>query len=336
DQFLVYLYEDQVYNTYGVIFDQNFTYSSRPFEYGTRDRRSPTVSELLSLDEYVSGTINLTCNAVDEETGIDMVRFYWDDDPTFEDPMFGGDSVQFGYQNVSLITVPTYYQFEWDTSTFPSCYIFALASDDAAPVKNEKVSEAYFIQIDNVIPNLSQVVAYGPFREAINLYANTFDADSGVEYVEYWDGDPTIPGSTLLGIGHDSSSSFSFTWTTDPGGTDDGVHYICVRTYDRAGKYNDSALFEITVDSQAQVPSPATNYTGPIIIAGAIIGAAIVIQGLLRRSRSPEAPPPPSKKIRGKMKPPTEQTPLNTLKQRLAQGEITQKEYLSMKNLLEE
>ena len=69
--------------------------------------------------------------------------------------------------------------------------------------------------------------------------------------MEYWDGDPTNPNSTLLGTSYEASSSYSFVWATDPGGTNDGLHYICARAYDKAGNYLDSALFKINVGPQA-------------------------------------------------------------------------------------
>ncbi|NVM29598.1 MAG: right-handed parallel beta-helix repeat-containing protein [Candidatus Helarchaeota archaeon] len=291
DQFVIDIYRDLRYNTFGYIIHDAFTYTSRPYEIGTLDRRSPTTSEIFNLEEYVQGTVVLNCGAVDEETGVDHVKFYYDNDPIFD-----LDSIQLGYQDNATIADPNVYQFIWDTTTFHGTYyLFAVTYDSAGAPQNFLISDAFIINIDNVLPTVCQARAYEPFRGAIHLYANVFDADSGIENVEYWDGVPSNPSSTLLGISYDSSSSFNFVWATDPNGADDGIHDIYARGYDRAGNYLDSAAIILNVNNQP-LPAPP-DYTLPItlglIIAGTSIAAAIIIHGFLRR---PLPPPPPPKK----------------------------------------
>jgi hypothetical protein len=131
--------------------------------------------------------------------------------------------------------------------------------------------------------------AYAPYRDAIKLYANTFDADSGIQYVEYWDGLPGGPGSTLIGISYDAGNAFLCTWATDPGGTNDGLHYIYARAYDRAGNALTSSAIEVQVDSQAPLGPNTTPIWISIIIGCIAIAGAILGHGILRRTRvSPE------------------------------------------------
>jgi hypothetical protein len=270
DQFAIDIYYDLRYNTFGYIIQEPFTFTSRPYEYGTRDHRSPTLSHIYDLDDYVQGTITLNCGAVDEETGVSYVKFYYDTVP-FLDFDF---SENIGYQD-NVSATPNVYQYQWDTSTFHGTYyLFAVTYDLAFPLKNYRISDTYTIHIDNLNPTTCQARSYGPYRGAIELYANVYDADSGIGYVEYWDGDPSNPNSTLLGTSYDSSNSYLFTWATDPGGSDNGVHSIYARAYDQAGNYLDSSLLEISVESKAPINLQDLL---TLIMLGAIVGLASVL-----------------------------------------------------------
>ncbi|NVM54458.1 MAG: hypothetical protein HWN66_12210, partial [Candidatus Helarchaeota archaeon] len=289
DQFMSYIYHDLQYSTYGVIYVENFTYTSRPFEIGTKDRRSPTTSEIYDLAEYVQGVITLNCGAIDDETGVNHVKFYYDNDPIFDE-----DSTQIGYQDNSTIGDPNLYQFSWNTSLLHGTYyLFAVTFDNADPQWNSKISDTYSINIDNILPTTCQARAYEPYRDAINLYVNAFDADSGIEYVEYWDGDPDNPGSTLLGISYEPSSSFNFVWATAPNGADDGTHYIYARAYDKAGNYLDSSAIDIKVDNLSVPISTTEILLWSILILGIVgISAYILNNTIFKRRTRPEAPPP--------------------------------------------
>ncbi len=322
DQFAMDIYYDLRYNTFGYIIQEPFTFTSRPFEYGTRDHRSPTVSHIYDVDDYVQGTVTLKCGAVDEETGVSYVKFYLDTVP-FLDFDF---SENIGYQD-NVSATPNVYQLDWDTSTYHGTYyLFAVTYDDAFPLRNYRISDTYMIHIDNLKPTTCQARSYGPYIGAIKLYANANDGDSGIEYVEYWDGDPSNPNSTLIGTSYDSSNSYLFTWATDPGGSQDGLHYIYARAYDKAGNYLDSSVFEITVASHA--PINVTELL-TLFMLGALIALASVMTFMLWRSRKP-APFPP--KPKGAL---STDSSLDILKNRLAKGEITQKEYLDTKKLLD-
>jgi hypothetical protein len=155
------------------------------------------------------------------------------------------------------------------------------------------VSEYYLIRVDNVIPTQCQAQAYGPYRAAINLYTNAFDADSGIEYVEYWDGDPTEPTSILLGRSYNPSNSYNFIWATDPNGADDGTHHIYARAYDRAGNHMDSTQIVFKVDNSGSVDT--TDLLLSILLGVAIFG--ITAYGLnntyFKKKRQPSPIPKP-------------------------------------------
>ena len=299
DQFATYIYRDRHFNTFGVIFDEDFTYTSRPFEINTKDRRSPTTSELFNLEEYQQGTIELNCIAVDEETGVNHTKFYYDDDPVFDEVT----SILIGSQTNASILDSTLYQISWNTTTLHGTYyLFVVVYDNANPLKNTQVSIAYTIQVDNVLPIICEVRAYGPFTGAVNLYTNTFDSDSGIILVEYWDGVPDGPQSTLLGIGYDPSSSFNYIWPTDPSGSDDGIHYVYARAYDRAGNYLTSSAIEIQVDCQASLAGDMTPIWISIIIGSVAVAGAILGHGIIRNRHT--ARESPMKKGIFKDKPP--------------------------------
>ncbi len=337
DQFLVNIYKDLRWGTFGFTFEGNFTYTSGPYEYGTRDHRSPTESSILQIADYLHGTALINCCAADEETGIAFVRLYYDNIPIYDE-----DSRNF----IGAQTTPTaskIYQITWNTQNPPlhgTYYIFVVTYDNGFPLQNEKVSIPYMVQIDNVLPISCQIRAYGPYSGAINLYTNAFDADSGIDYVEYWDGHPDNSGSILLGSSREASSSFNFIWSTDPGGTDDGTHNLYSKAYDRAGNYLISASLDLlinnTIDTETPIePLDITPLCVSIIVGCIAIAAAIVTYGFLRW-KAVQPPPLPPKKVQAKMSPSAEQTPLILLKQRLAQGEITPEDYQVKKKLLEE
>lgn len=290
DQFFMDIYWDSWAHTLGYIIYEDFTYTSYPYEIGTRDRRPPTTSILLGLEPYIHGTVILNCTAIDEESGVDRVNFYYDDDP-----VYGGDSLLIGYQPNASLPDTSLYQLSWNTTVLSgSYYIFAVTYDDAG---NSLISEYYEVEIDNILPTVCDIRVYPPFTGAIPLYADCFDADSGISYVEYWSGDPSNPSSTLLGVSTASSNAFKFIWATDPSGTDDGVHYLYALAYDQAGNSLVSAPIEVTVDSQ--LIDGGLNLTPiwvSILIGTLAIAGAILMLGILRRSRpGPPLPPKPKK-----------------------------------------
>ncbi len=285
DQFLVHIYKDLRYNTFGYIIDENYTYTSRPYEFRTQDRRSPTQSELFNLNYYVRNTLDLTCGTLDEETGISGVEFYYDNDPIFDE-----DSILIGYQDSALSNNSNIYNILWDTTgLYGTYYLFTIVYDGASPVRNSLVSGTSTVFIDNILPSIYHVRAYEPFRDAINLYASVFDSDSGIDYVEYWKGSPSDQNSELLGISFDSSSSFNFIWATDPEGSDDGVHYVYARVFDRAGNLIDSTGIVINIDNSVNFNGNSNDDTilTSTVLASGIISAGIVLHAIIRRTQMP-------------------------------------------------
>ncbi|MFX0098778.1 MAG: hypothetical protein ACFFCS_04295, partial [Candidatus Hodarchaeota archaeon] len=274
DQFQVGIYKDMRYNTFGYIVYENNTYTSGPFEVGTRERRPPSVCELYDLDGFVHGNVSISCIAVDDETSINNTKFYYDDDPFFDI-----DSTFIGIQTVPTGLDSNIYQVTWDTSLMHGTYyLFAVAWDNAPVWLNSRSSDPLLVQIDNVLPASCEMVAYSPFSGPISLYATAFDADSGIDYIEYWDGDPALPGSTLLGTSVDSSNAYLFTWATDPGGSDDGSHSLHAVAFDRAGNSLASRAFVISVDNAEGVGIDTGEgiVIGSVIIAAGILGAGIL------------------------------------------------------------
>lgn len=304
DQFLINLYRDKIFQTFGVTYEGDYTYTSRPFEYGTKDRRLPTISEIIELDEYISGRVNIICAAKDEETGVSIVEIYFNKNPIFSFE----DSIKIGSQNIPITGFPDLYQISWNTSTFQGTYyLFVVTYDDSDPLKNYLISNKYRVQVDNIIPILCEVFIYEPYNDAITLYANALDLDSGIEYIEYWDGDPDDQNSTRLGISYDSSSAFQFIWLTDPNGIDDGIHNIYARAFDRAGTYLVSEPLQITVNDSLPKSSGITNQDIlliSILVVGSI-GIGLYLLDLLYLRRRQPARVTPQKQIPSKRKEPT-------------------------------
>jgi hypothetical protein len=138
---------------------------------------------------------------------------------------------------------------------------------------NLRLTSPVQVQIDNILPVNCQLFVYGPgiFEGPIALYTNTFDADSGIAYVEYWDGDPTNSSSTIIGLGIDASTSYRYIWATDTNGSNDGFHSIYARAYDKAGNYRDSTGIEIQVDTYKEPKSSPFPSFGTILILLTII-----------------------------------------------------------------
>jgi hypothetical protein len=255
DQFGVEIYQDLRYNTFGYHVIPEFTYTSNPYENGTQDRRPPKTSELLELDVYLGGDVLIQAIAEDDETGVKFVKVYYDDDPVFNE-----------YDSKLLVTltpadlVSDVYSYLWSTSLLHGSYYLFITTEDNAG--NLVVSSVMPVTIDNRIPETCFLSAYEPYEGPIALYTIAFDSDSGIAYVEYWDGDPTNQSSVFLGRSSDSSSSYRYIWATDPNGTDDGLHYIYARAYDKAGNILDSNGIEIEVDTfkerRASFPGFAT------------------------------------------------------------------------------
>ncbi len=242
DQFGLHIYRDLRYNTFGYQIIPEFTYTSNPYEYGTLDRRPPIANELIKLNEYIGGNVPLQAMAIDDETGVKSVKIYYDDDPVFNPP-----------DTELLVTLmqddgeSDIYDYLWNTAGLHGTYYLFMVTEDYHA--NKRISSGYLVQIDNVLPEFCQIASYGLFEGPISLYTTTFDTDSGISYVEYWNGDPTNASSNLLGSSSDASTSYRYIWATDPNGTDDGLHYIFARAYDRAGNFLDSKGLRMEVDT---------------------------------------------------------------------------------------
>ena len=260
DQFLVSVYKDLRWNTFGFIVDEDLTFTSQPHEYNSRDRRSPPPAIIFAVDEYIGGEFLLSSTAIDDETGINHVRYYIDDDPTFDLVFIDVDGIYLedfdsipgyiGYTDTPSVSDSDVYEFIFDSNTYQGkYYLFSVVYDNAFPIRNYKVSAPFLVHIDNVDPETCIIRAYGPYRETISLFSTTFDADSGVDHVEYWLGDPEISGSRWLGVGADASSSYNFVWPTDPGGNDDGIHQIYARSFDKAGNFLTSTPISVDVNN---------------------------------------------------------------------------------------
>ncbi|MFX0099451.1 MAG: hypothetical protein ACFFCS_07710 [Candidatus Hodarchaeota archaeon] len=270
DQFLTQMYMDKRYGTYGFITHRGSTYTSYPHEFGTKDRRSPVASELLSADEWLHGNTTLEALAIDDETGVKMVEFYWGNIPFFID----GISTRIGYS-----TIPTsgnIYDCVWDTTIIPTSYgedvyLFVVTSDNAdVNYSNTKVSSPYAVRIDNAVPTRCSVIAYTPYEKIIPLYASVLDGESGIDHVEYWLGNPSGSGSRLLGSSDDPNRAYEYLWATDPGGADDGLQVVYAVAYDKAGNSLTSEPFEINVENVKFLTEQAET----AIIAGATAGGA--------------------------------------------------------------
>ncbi|MFX0097994.1 MAG: hypothetical protein ACFFCS_00315, partial [Candidatus Hodarchaeota archaeon] len=282
DQFLTQMYIDKRYGTYGFITHRDSTYTSYPHEFGTKDRRSPIASELLSVDEWLHGNTTLQALAADDETGVKMVEFYWDNVPLFLD----GISTRIGY--ATSATSGNIYECIWDTTIIPTSYgeevyLFAVTSDNAGVnYSNTKVSAPYPVRIDNAAPTRCSLIAYTPYEKIIPLYASVLDGESGIDHVKYWLGVPSSPGSRLLGSSNDPSDAYRFLWATDPGGADDGIKRLYAVAYDKAGNSLTSAPLEINVENVKFLTPQAET----AIIAGATAGGAGVGTWVLSKTLS--------------------------------------------------
>jgi hypothetical protein len=242
DQFGLHIYQDLRYNTFCYEVIPEFTYTSNPYEYGTLDRRPPKISEILELNEFIGGDVLVQALAQDDETGINNVKLYYDDDPVFNPP-----DTQLLVTLTPADAISDVFDYIWSTTTLHGTYYLFLMTEDNHT--NVRISTGIKVQIDNILPTNCQISSYGPYEGPITLYTNTYDADSGIAYVEYWDGDPTNSSSRLLGISSDASTSYRYIWATDLNGTDDGLHSIFARSYDRAGNYLDSIGIQMEVDT---------------------------------------------------------------------------------------
>jgi hypothetical protein len=261
DQFKMRMFSDTRYNSIGFLIDSDATYTSRPHEQFTGDRRPPSVCEFFGIEAYLQGSVPLSVIAIDEEFDMDeennifKVVFYYDDDP-----VFGPDSIQIGvhgFQDKDEFDDPEEFQVIWDCSLLQGeYYLFAEAWDYGPPISNSYVSDPKLVHVDNADPSVCRVMAYEPYTDAINLYAFAEDFETEIAYVEYWNGDPDVMGSVLLGWSDVSSDSFNYLWATDPEGSDDGWHSIYAKAFDLAGNSLVSTSIQINVYSiDSTIPS---------------------------------------------------------------------------------
>ena len=254
DQFKMRIFNDIRYNSIGFLIDRDATYTSHPHEKFTGDRRPPSTCEFYEIADYLQGTVPLSVIAIDEEFDFDelnnifKVNFYYDDDP-----VLGPDSILIGVhgiQDKSEFDDPEEFHVLWDCSLLQGdYYIFAEAWDFGSPMSNFYVSDPKLVHVDNIDPSICRVMAYEPYTEAINLYSFAEDLTTAISYVEYWDGDPSVEGSIILGWSDVSSNSFNYLWATDPDGSDDGWHSIYAKAFDQAGNSLISTSIQIKVYS---------------------------------------------------------------------------------------
>ena len=271
DQFKMRIFKDKRYNSIGFLIDSDSTYTSYPHERFSGDRRSPSKCEFVGIDAYIQGLVPLTVNARDDEltigesNNIFKVNFYFDDDP-----VFGLDSLLIGTHGTPDKTEsddPEEFQVVWDCSLLQGVYyLFAEAWDYGTPTLNFLLSEAQLVYVDNNIPSICQALSFEAYTGVYNLYANVLDGESGIAYVEYWDGDPSSTG-TYLGTSQAANELYSFMWATDPEGSEDGTHNIFACAYDRAGNFLMSNATIVEVDNRKSIVEAGT---------GAVIGAVAV------------------------------------------------------------
>jgi len=210
--------------------------------------------------------------AIDDETGIKSVKIYFDNDPVFNPP-----DTELIVTLTQLDPNSDIYDYLWSTTSLHgSYYLFLVTEDNHA---NKRLSTGYQVQIDNILPESCRISSYDIFEGPITLYTSTYDADSGIAYVEYWDGDPTNQSSVLLGKSSDASTSYRFIWATDLNGSDDSLHYVYARAYDRAGNFLDSNGLEMEVDTYKESRAP---FPGLLTI---ILGLVVFSYCLPRRKR---------------------------------------------------
>lgn len=299
DQFNMRIFNDTRYNTIGFLIDEDGTYTSDPHEQFTGDRRPPSSCEFYGIADYLSGIVPLNVLAFDEEldvleaNNIWKVNFYYDDDP-----IFGIDSIFIdvhGEPEKSVLDDPEEFGVLWDCSLLQGqYYIFAEAWDYGTPMPNNHLSEPYQVFIDNADPTICEVIAYAPFCNVIPLFACADDLETDIGYVEYWDGDPNLEESILLGWSDVKSDSYRFLWATDPGKADYGIHNIFAKAFDLAGNSLLSSPKQINVtettlptdtspqdttlpdNDESDINWQTTLMTGGMAAAGGIIAVILV------------------------------------------------------------
>ncbi|MHA2156252.1 MAG: hypothetical protein ACXABU_12980, partial [Candidatus Hodarchaeales archaeon] len=273
DQFGLHIYHDLRYNTFGYQIIPEFTYTSNPYEYGTLDRRPPRTSELMELNEFIGGNVLLQTIAIDDETGVQFVKIYYDDDPVFNPP----DSELLATLT-QLDQESDIYDYLWSTTSLHGTYYLFIVTEDNQ--SNRRLSSGIQVQIDNILPENCRISSYDIYEGPITLYTSTYDADSGIAYVEYWNGDPTNQSSTLLGVSSDASTSYRFIWATDLNGSDDGLHFIFARAYDKAGNYLDSNGLEMEVDTYKE---SRASFSGLFVLLPSLVVLTVLYPKKKRR-----------------------------------------------------
>ena len=160
--------------------------------------------------------------------------------------------------------------------------IYAKAYDLAGNALISSASQIEVYSLDSIVPSLVELIAFGPFTGNINLYANVYDGESGIAFVEYWDGDPSLENSVLLGWSDVSGNSYNLLWITDPYGGDDGNHTIFARAYDIAGNFKTSEglVIEIAIPILSEEASTFWSTSGTVFLAGTV---AFVTGSLLQK-----------------------------------------------------
>ena len=173
--------------------------------------------------------IDITATASDPENQLARVEFYQGT------TLLGSDS-------------SSPYSFTWSSAPAGSYTLTARAFDtDGAQTNSSAVSIT--VQAPNQLPSVALTSpANGAAFTApatVTITASASDPENRLARVEFYQ------GSTLLGS--DSSSPYSFTWSSAPAGS----YTLTARAFDTDGAQTNSSAVSITVQAPNQLPSVA-------------------------------------------------------------------------------
>ncbi|MEI9912560.1 MAG: Ig-like domain-containing protein [Bacteroidota bacterium] len=202
----------------------------------SNDSQSPTVNITVPSAGNVSGTINVTANAIDN-VGVAGVQFLL-------------DGVNIGTED---ITAP--YSVSWNTTTATngSHSLTARARDAAG---NSITSAAVVVNVNNIDAVLPTVTITAPsagnVSGTINVTANATD-NVGVAGVQF------LLDGVNIGT-EDITAPYSVSWNTTT--ATNGSHSLTARARDAAGNATTSAGIAVTVNND--VTPPAVTVTPPV------------------------------------------------------------------------
>jgi len=265
---------DGAHDLYSRVYDRAGNYLDSAAVSITVDNTPPSTATITSpaTGANLSGSVSITANAVDGESGVDYVEFWLDGTGT--GTLLGTDT-----------TSP--YSVTWDTTTATdgshtlTCRVYDRAG-------NSLDSSSVNVIVDNTAPISVSITspsggAYLSGSISISATAADNTGGTGVAYVEFWDG---LPGSGTL-LGTDTSSPYSQSWDTTS--TTEGAHTLYVRIYDYANNYLDSSGVAVTVDNTVpttDLPRQVPIYEEPfpflllLLIMVAVVGSIMWSSGM--------------------------------------------------------